>query len=563
MGRLPRLSSTGGEARRPSVAVWAVVCSGVLVGIGAEALSFGLADPGSWVPDLIVGWMCIGSGALVAARRPESRMGLLLAGAGFAWFIGNAASMPVAGLAAIAAQLTLVHRAVLIHAALTLPSGRITGSVQLAAIAVAYLGWSIPASAASPIITLALGGIAALAAVLGVLAAARPVRRARLVGLAGAVLLGGAFALASVVHTANPSGAADRVVLLIDEATIVIVVGGLTVATLLPRLRMRPITDLVVEASRARSGVVRATLAAAVGDPSLEVGYWHSPSGRYLDASGEPLALPAEGDSRSMLTIDLDDAPAAVLVHDPGTFETTSLTDAVRAATVLGAANARLRSILLDQLAEVRASRRRLVLAADAELGRLERRIDAGPLQRTGSLVASLAGIEAEAVARNAATVAERVGRARASLAAANDELEALARGLSPAIAADGLATALHSLARRSPVPVSLAYEAGAVPEPIGLALYYACSEAIANVLKHAEASAVQVRVWRNGPRVLLEVADDGAGGADPSEGSGLRGLQDRIEAMDGRLDIVSTAGSGTHFVAEIPLRDDDGQADP
>ena len=545
-----------------SAGVWAVICLGILVGIGAEALSFGLANPESWVPDLLVGWVCIGSGALVAARRPESRIGLLLTGAGFAWFIGNVANGPVEGLAVVAAQLTLVHRAVLAHAALTLPSGRITGRVQLAAIVVGYLGWSIPASAASPIITLVLGGLAVMAAVIGVLAGPPPLRRVRLIGLAGVALMGGAFALASVTHLTVPSGAADRIVLLIDQATIVIVVGGLTVATLLPRLRVSPITDLVVEASRSRSGVVRDTLAAAVGDPALELGYWHSPSGRFLDASGEAIALPSEPDPRSVLRIDLHDSPAAVVVHDPVAFESRSLTDAVRAATVLGAANARLRGNLLDQLAEVRASRRRLVLAADAELSRLERRIDGGPLQRTRDLVASLAGIEAAAASRGAITVAERVGRARASFATASKELETLAKGLNPAIAAEGLSTALHSLARRSPVPVSLVYEAGAVPEPIALAIYFACSEAVANVLKHADASAVRVRVWRDGPRVLLEVADDGAGGADPSAGFGLRGVQDRIEAMGGRIDIVSTAGSGTRFVAEAPLRDDDSQAD-
>ena len=117
-----------------------------------------------------------------------------------------------------------------------------------------------------------------------------------------------------------------------------------------------------------------------------------------------------------------------------------------------------------------------------------------------------------------------------------------------------GLAAALESLAARSTVPTTVSYDAeDRLPEPVELAAYFVASEALANVAKYAEATAVTVRVWHTGDRAVIEIADDGVGGADEAGGSGLRGLADRVAALDGRLHVVSPAGAGTVVTAELP----------
>jgi signal transduction histidine kinase len=145
---------------------------------------------------------------------------------------------------------------------------------------------------------------------------------------------------------------------------------------------------------------------------------------------------------------------------------------------------------------------------------------------------------------------------AAAEAASANDELRELARGLHPAILSDrGLGPALAALAARAPCPVELDVTADdRLPRPVEIAAYYVVAEALANIAKYAHATAARVRVERHEGTARIEIADDGVGGADISAGSGLRGLSDRVEALDGRLAVDSARGQGTRIVAEIPL---------
>ena len=140
-------------------------------------------------------------------------------------------------------------------------------------------------------------------------------------------------------------------------------------------------------------------------------------------------------------------------------------------------------------------------------------------------------------------------------LDAALEELRELARGIHPAVLSDrGLATALETLARRAPVPVELGALPGErLPEAVELAAYFVVSEALTNVAKYAQASHATVNVDRDNGRVVVEVKDDGVGGADPANGTGLRGLADRLAVIEGRLDVDSRAGSGTTVIARIP----------
>jgi signal transduction histidine kinase len=135
------------------------------------------------------------------------------------------------------------------------------------------------------------------------------------------------------------------------------------------------------------------------------------------------------------------------------------------------------------------------------------------------------------------------------------EELRALARGIHPAILTDeGLAPALAALARRTPVPVELRVCQERLPAPLEATAYFVAAEALANVVKHANASSVRIDVTRANGTVALAVADDGCGGADP-DGAGLRGLRDRVEAIDGRLRIESRSGRGTRVTAAMPVR--------
>jgi signal transduction histidine kinase len=202
---------------------------------------------------------------------------------------------------------------------------------------------------------------------------------------------------------------------------------------------------------------------------------------------------------------------------------------------------------------ELRRSRARIVEASDVERRRLERNLHDGAQQRlvSLSLVLRLAQAKIEA---DPAEADELLGQASEELGQALEELRELARGIHPAVLSDrGLGPALEALAARSPLPVDLELDGDRLPEPVEAAAYYVVAEALTNVVKYAEASSVAVSIERVNGRAIVEIADDGIGGADPSGGSGLRGLVDRVEALDGLFLVESAPGKGTRVRAEFP----------
>ena len=216
--------------------------------------------------------------------------------------------------------------------------------------------------------------------------------------------------------------------------------------------------------------------------------------------------------------------------------------------------NERLQAELRAQLAELRASRARIVSAGDEERRRLERDLHDGAQQRLLSLGLALQLARAK-IGQESNGAGALLDEADAELRCALDELRELAHGIHPAtLTEQGLGTALHSLAERSPVPV----EIGDVPierlaPSAEAAAYFLVSEALANVAKHAQASLVRVDVTHSGGVVAVHVDDNGVGGADAARGSGLRGLADRVQALEGRLEVESRPGRGTHVHAVIP----------
>ena len=197
---------------------------------------------------------------------------------------------------------------------------------------------------------------------------------------------------------------------------------------------------------------------------------------------------------------------------------------------------------------------RRIVEAGDAERRRLERDLHDGAQSRLVALALKLRMARTKAQDRPevAALLDESIAELRESL----DELRELARGIHPAVLTDrGLAPALEALAGRSPVPVEVDVAApDGLPDAAATAVYFLVSEALTNVAKYARAEHATVAVRAAGDSVVVEVADDGVGGADVARGSGLRGLSDRVSALDGRLELRSPAGEGTRVRAEIPL---------
>jgi signal transduction histidine kinase len=319
------------------------------------------------------------------------------------------------------------------------------------------------------------------------------------------------------------------------------------------RRRHAVVSDLVVElGDLPAAGELERLLSRALRDPSLTVGRWDAARGEYLRADGTTLALPDEASGRTATLIDRAGTPLAAIVHDAALREEESLLTSVAAAARLVVENDGLQAEVRAQLAEVRASRARIVAAADAERRRLERDLHDGAQQR---LVSTCLDLKLAASSTADPAARRTLAAAAESLQEALAELRELARGIHPAVLTDeGLGPALRSLAERSRLPTDLDYR---VPDRLAATVeataYFVASEALANVAKHANATRASVAVTRPDGHLVVRVADDGVGGADPARGSGLRGLMDRVGAVDGRLLVTTPDTGGTTVVAEIP----------
>lgn len=350
------------------------------------------------------------------------------------------------------------------------------------------------------------------------------------------------------------SSSTDTTWFWLNELTGLAIPLSLGLGLLLGRGARSAVADLVVELERTPPGRVREALARTLGDPSLELALWLPERESYVDSQGQTLDLPPSGPQRAVTILGPADAPVAALLHDPALLERRSLLEAAGAAARLALENERLQAELRAQLAELRASRTRLVQASDEERRRLERNLHDGAQQRLLGLGLALQLAHAE-LGADANGAHELLAEAEGELRAALDELRELAHGIHPAILTDrGLGAAVRALAERCSVPVTL----GGVPEErledsIEAAAYFLVSESLANCAKYARATAVRINITHSNGTAVVEVDDDGVGGADPALGSGLRGLADRIQALDGTFRLESQPGDGTHIHAEIP----------
>ena len=244
----------------------------------------------------------------------------------------------------------------------------------------------------------------------------------------------------------------------------------------------------------------------------------------------------------------------AAIIHDPVLLDQPALLEATGSAARLALENERLRAELRAQLLELRQSRARIVRAGDEERRRLERDLHDGAQQRLLGIGMALQLLRSsvDGNARAAALLDETEPEVQAALR----ELRELASGIHPAVLADqGLAAAVRTLADRAPVPVQVQARSSRFPPHVETAAYFVVAEALANLAKYAQAWRGWVTIEERDGQAVVEVGDDGLGGANVngSGGTGLRGLADRVGALDGRLLIDSRPGAGTRLIAEIP----------
>jgi signal transduction histidine kinase len=303
---------------------------------------------------------------------------------------------------------------------------------------------------------------------------------------------------------------------------------------------------------------VRETLVRSLGDRTLSIAYWLPDRETFVDERGHQVPLPAPGSDRAWTSVDYEGRRVAAIIHDASLEASPELVQAAAAAASLALDNERLKADLRARVEELRASRVRLVEASNAARRKLERDLHDGAQQQLVAMAVELRLLRNRLADHPEA--GQLVNGIEAKLATALEELRELARGLHPSILTDrGLAPALESLAARAPLPVAceieLPWRPGASVEAVA---YFVAAEALTNVLKYAQASQATLRARYDRDDLLVEMQDDGVGGAEEGKGTGLQGLRDRVGALDGSLNVLSPPGEGTLVQARIPWRGDE-----
>jgi signal transduction histidine kinase len=524
----------------------------------------------------------VSTGVFAWWRRPYNHTGLLMYAVGLAFLLAALQEANPPALFDLGLLVQALYVALLVHLVVAFPSGQLSGRGErrlviafYAAIAllsvvpvlfrptkppqprdVFLLADSHPVVVAGNVVGL-LVGVTALAAIVVLLVrrwrgATRPQRRIIAPVLWTGAALAGGLALSVLLSAAG----APRIVTGIVGTFAAIAVAAVPFAFLAGLLRSRltraDVVGDLVDRLQSPGSDIRDAIAHALGDPSLELLYWRTQTGDYVTAEGQPAQLPEPGQRRAVAQIDSDGRRIAAMIFDASLSEEPELVAAVSSAAGLALDNARLQAELRARITELEDSRARVL---DAELGerrRLERDLHDGAQQRFVSLSLTLALLD-----RGLSDPAqhELLAAGREQLDLGLTELRELARGIHPAVLTErGLAPAIDALAARAPLDVQvLEVPAERLPAQVEAAAYFIVSESLTNAAKHAHAAAATVRIGRANGSAVIEVTDDGVGGADPSRGSGLRGMVDRLTALDGGLAVDSPAGGGTHIEARIP----------
>jgi len=567
-----------------SRALVALAVAGLVLGLAALTLVTTTdreRDSTAWIAlALTLGWAFIGAGLYAWWRRPENRIGALMTLVGFLWFLGALSSSDGAWAYTLGLALGSLWIGALVHMLVAFPAGRVAPGLERR---VVMLGWAATGGLSPlsllvydaaddcddcPANVLLVWDSATLTDALQVLGAIIFV--VLLAGLA-VVLVRRWRSFGPVQRRAlSPvlwTGCTVAIVALLTVLTVPVV--GDDVAEVLDLVLIACITAVpfafligLMRSSLSRAGAVSAlfervggvsardALAEALGDETLTLAYWLPDQARYVDAEGHTVVL--EG---AVTEIERDGAPIAAIVHDPALLEERELVRTAGAAAALALENERLAAEVRAQYDDLRAASARLVAAGDRARRQIERDLHDGAQQRLVSLsvTLNLARKHAEPGSRTAVLLDSAMKELTAGLA----ELRELARGIHPAVLTErGLDPALRGLAARAPLPVSVSANVECRLAPaVEAAVYFVVMEALTNVAKYASASAAEVTVDQVNGHVVIGVHDDGVGGADPSAGTGLAGLADRVAALGGRLVVESPPGGGTVVRALVPAR--------
>ena len=557
-------------------------------------------DPLASATDALTGWILVAAGLVAWGRRPGSRTGPWLVIAGYLWYVGDLYFvLPTVSIVPLLSfGLRGGYDILLAAALLSFPGGRLTSRLHRAAVAALALAYAaraivffaiaIPgrwypdngtpnpflivhdrAVAANLNLDLNLLEGAVILAV-GLLAVARlrsaavAMRRVLLPVVAG----GMAWAVMSFLIDLSAWLQGNFHLRLLPWANAdwwpipeyLIRGGAAPVGFLIGALMLQTARSAVIELvigfeQHPLRAQLQPALRRALGDPGLRVIYPAEGGAAWADDAGILTAMPDSAARSTSTPIRSGGRTLAMILHDASLLEDPGLISAITATVRLAIDNEQLTLALEAQLEETRASRTRIVDAADAERQRIERDLHDGAQQRLVSLAISLRMLGDSLGDDAPKEVRDELSAAEIELRGAIDELRALAHGLDPVILREsGLGPAVTALAERCPTPTSVELNLdGRLARLVEATAYFVVAEGLANVTKHAQARHVTIRLLADSGRLLVEVEDDGRGGAQTTLGSGLRGLADRVAAAGGRFDVTSLPGAGTRLVADLP----------
>jgi signal transduction histidine kinase len=544
------------------------------------------------LPTGLIGLTAVAAGLIAWGRERSRRIGTLMTALGFAVLVRPWQYSHESGLFTVGFLLSELNLALFAHVTFAYPFGRVTDRLERWFVATGYavalffpfatllfydgmapLNYVPPGTESiirvassdrvvedlqDAFVFLGYGVLTAVfvALVVRKFAGATPRMRRILLPLLLAAVIAAVRALSEVlfVFVSPPPAIVDRLYWWQVAGQIALPI-ALLAGLLSSRLARANVADLVRELDHVAPRELPGALARALGDPSLEVAYWLPERGAYADADGHEVELPGESGRRAVTVLEHEGEPIAALLHDPALRADPELVEAAGAAARLALENARLHAEVQAQLAQVQASRVRIVEAGDEQRRKIERDIHDGAQQRLVALALELRTAQRKLGVDADPEIATVLDQAVGELQLAVSELRELARGVHPAILTEeGLGAALDSVAGRTPIPVEIvSVPAARLPPEIEAAGYFVACEALANAVKHADATGVTINAYRIDGTLVVEVVDDGRGGAEIGAGSGLRGLSDRVEAYGGRLVVNSPTGGGTRVRAELP----------
>jgi signal transduction histidine kinase len=537
----------------------------------------------------LIGLAFIGTGAFAWWRRPLNRFGLLMTSVGFAWFIGGLTESNDAVVYTFGSFIGPLYLVLVVQMLLSFPTGRLDPGAPRAIVALAYIDAFVltlpvflldgdmnvpdgapdnafaivhaPAVANAIDVITSIIGFGVAAATAAVLISRRrtatpPQRRAQApmlwTGLIVIVFLG-------LVFAGDTIGVPDEVIGVVGFV-------GFVAFAILPFAFLAGLVRTRYSRAGAVGGLIerlntpdtrvslRTALSDALGDPTLQLVYWRESAGHYVTYEGHRVELPEHGSGRAVAEVERDGKRVGAIIYDAALRDDPSLVRAAAAAAALQLENERLEAELRARVEELETSRARLVEVSMGERRRLERDLHDGAQQRLVALSLQLSMAQRK-VESEPAAAGRLLDASRGELQRALEELRELARGIHPAILTDrGLGAAIEALAERAPLPVDLdRMPDDRLPAAVEAAAYFVVAESLTNVAKYSSARHASVRVGRENGFAVVEVSDDGIGGADPTAGTGLRGLADRLAALDGRLEVHSPPGGGTVIRANIP----------